>query len=139
MPQHPEGNLPSVSEIRGVLSADSRVIFAYLYGSYMEEPAEARDVDLAVYSVPGLDPFTLEADLKIALYRATGSPADRFDVRVINDLVGKGDLFSLLFLRGLFEKGSLLLDRDQDTKGDFFEGYGVKYRECEGLIAELLT
>ena len=131
--------IPDLSIIRRVLSADSRAIFCYLYGSFLEDPAKARDVDIAVYSSPGTDPFVLSADLKISLYRATGVPADRFDVRVINEVVAKGDLFGLVFLRRLFMTGVLLLDRDMDKKGDFLEAYGMKYRECEGLIGELLA
>jgi len=122
-----------------VLTKDPRVVFAYLYGSYGEDPSKARDVDIAVCSIPDTDPFALAADLKIALYQATGAPADHFDVRVINEVVAKGDLFGLVFLRHLFATGVLLLDQDADTKGDFLEAYGMKYRECEGLIGELLA
>ena len=131
--------IPDLTIIRRVLAADPRVIFGYLYGSFLEDPAKARDVDIAVYSSPGTDPFVLSADLKISLYRATGVPADHFDVRVINEVVAKGDLFGLVFLRRLFATGILLLDRDADRKGDFLEAYGMKYRECEGLIGELLA
>lgn len=131
--------IPELSVIRRVLSDDPRVIFGYLYGSFLEDPANARDVDMAVYSCPGVDPFALCADLKISLYQATGFPADRFDVRVINEVVSKGDLFTLVFLRRLLATGVLLLDRDADKKGDFLEAYGMKYRECEGLIGELLA
>ncbi len=125
--------------IRQVLSEDPRVVFAYLYGSYTEDPSKARDVDLAVYSTSEAEPLALAADLKIALYYATKIPADHFDVQVINNLVEKGDLFSLIFLRRLFATGIMLVDRDRDKKGDFFEKYGLKYRECEGLIGELLA
>ena len=131
--------IPELSVIRRVLSDDPRVIFGYLYGSYLEDPAKARDVDIAVFSSPGTDPLVLSADLKISLYQATGVPADRFDVRVINEVVSKGDLFGLVFLRRLFATGQLLVDRDADKKGDFLEAYGMKYRECEGLIVELLA
>jgi len=136
-----ENNLtiPNLSIIRRVLAADPRAIFGYLYGSFLEDPAKARDVDIAVYSSPGTDLFVLSADLRISLYRATGVPADRFDVRVINEMVAKGDLFGLVFLRRLFATGVLLLDRDMDKKGDFLEAYGMKYRECEGLIGEMLA
>jgi len=136
-----ENNLtiPNLSIIRRVLAADPRAIFGYLYGSFPEDPAKARDVDIAVYSSPGTDLFVLSADLRISLYRATGVPADRFDVRVINEVVAKGDLFGLVFLRRLFATGVLLLDRDMDKKGDFLEAYGMKYRECEGLIGEMLA
>ena len=40
--------IPRLSIIRRVLSANPRVIFGYLYGSYLEDSAGARDVDIAV-------------------------------------------------------------------------------------------
>jgi len=126
-------------QITRVLSEDPRVSFAYLYGSYLDDPTKARDVDIAVYSGGEADPQVLAADLKIALYRATGKPADLFDVRVIDDILDHGDLFGLLFLKRLLTTGIPLLDRDADKKGDFLEAYGMKYRESEGLIGEMLA
>jgi predicted nucleotidyltransferase len=127
---------PSI--ISQVLSEDPRVVFAYLYGSFVVD-SKARDVDIAIYSINEADPFLLTADLKGALYKETGVSADRFDVRVINDILKHGDLFGLLFLKRLFSTGILLVDRNSPEKGDFIERYGMKYRQCEGLIKELLS
>ena len=123
--------------IQDVLASDERVVFAYLYGSFTETEAY-RDVDLAVYAAAGQDPFRLSPDLKIALHERTGIAPDVFDVRVINNLVAQGDLFALLYLQRVFEKNILLVDKDVDRRTDFLEQYSMKYRECEGLLDEVL-
>ena len=71
--------IPELSVIRRVLWDDPRVIFGYLYGSFLDDPANARDVDIAVFSSPGTDPLVLSADLKISLYQATGVLPDYFE------------------------------------------------------------
>ena len=61
-----------------------------------------------------------------------------FDVRVINELLEHGDLFALCYLQRVFEKNHLLVDKDVDRRTDFIEQYNLKYRECEGLLDEVL-
>jgi len=56
---------------------------------------------------------------------------------VINHLLRKGDLFSLLYLRDVLSQGELLLDNDFSQRASFIEAFSMKYRECEGLIAEV--
>ena len=126
------------SALRGALEEDPRAVFAYLHGSALK-PGVFKDVDVAVYSASGVQPFALSADLKLAFSRRTGFPPDLFDVRMINDLPEKGDLFALVFLRNLFSNHELLVDRDPLLRADYIERYGMKYRECEGLIAEVLS
>ena len=46
------------------LADDPRVVFAYLYGSFLEE-ASFRDVDIAVYAENEENPFAVSADLQI--------------------------------------------------------------------------
>jgi hypothetical protein len=35
--------------------------------------------------------------------------------------------------------GMVLTDRDFSRRTEFIEAFGMKYRECEGLIAEVLA
>ena len=81
----------------------------------------------------------LAVDLKIALYQATGLSADMFDIRVINGILEKGDLFGLLYLKNIFSEGRLIVDKDPEVRTDMIDRYGFKYRECEGLITELMS
>jgi predicted nucleotidyltransferase len=127
-----------LSPIRTVLAANPAVVFSYLYGSAKDSDAY-RDIDVAVYSIDGCDPLRLSADLKLDLSASTGRPPDQFDVRVINHLLEKGDLFALVYLKDVLNDGILLADRDFMLRAEFIEAFGMKYRECEGLIAEVLA
>ncbi len=123
--------------IRDVLANDDRVLFAYLYGSYTEG-GRYRDIDIAVYSTIDTNPFRLSVDIKIRLHEATGISPDLFDVRIINGLIENGDLFALLYLRSIFKKNQIIADKDYNKRTEFLEKYSMKYRECEGLIGEVL-
>ena len=112
------------------------MVFAYLYGSSSDSD-EYNDIDIAVYSTAGSDPFRLSADLKITLAEKTGKSPDKFDVRMINHLLRKGDLFALLYLKDVLSLGKLLIDNSFKDRASFIESFSMKYRECEGLIAEV--
>lgn len=127
----------NIEKIKDTLKKDKRVVFAYLYGSFAEGN-DFKDIDIAIYSTKGHDPFQVSADLKIALYENTGIYPDFFDVRTINHLIDQGDLFSLLYLKEVLEANKLLVDKDFGLRTDFIESYGMKYRECEGLIDEVI-
>ena len=125
-----------VKTIRQVLAQNPSVVFAYHYGSSTDAGAY-NDIDIAVYAATDCDPFTLSADLKITLAEKTGKSPDTFDVRVINHLLRKGNLFALLYLRDVLGRGALLIDNSSQDRASFIEAFGMKYRECEGLIAEV--
>lgn len=127
-----------VDEIVYTLSKDRRVVFAYLYGSSAEEGV-GNDIDIAVYSTEQDDPHKLAADLKIALHKKTGLIPDRFDIRVVNGLFEYSDIFDLLYLRNVLTRNRLLVDRDFARRTDLLEHYGRKFRECEGLIDEVIA
>jgi uncharacterized protein len=128
-------NPEHLKAIKQILAQNPSVVFAYLYGSFKDSEVY-NDIDIAVFSTPDSDPFRLSVDLKIAFSERTGINPDTFDVRVINHLLRKGDLFSLLYLRDVLGQGDLLLDNDFSQRASFIEAFSMKYRECEGLIAE---
>jgi len=126
-----------IEVIKKVFQRNEQVVFVYLYGSFTEGE-KYRDLDFAIYSTAECDAYRLSTDLKIALSECTGISPDFFDVRIINRLVDHGDLFSLLYLKQIFETDELLIDKNFDLRADFIEKYSMKYRECEGLINEML-
>jgi uncharacterized protein len=121
-----------------VLEADPWVVFAYLYGS-METEGHGRDIDIAVYPADHVEGNAMALDLKIALYHETGMPADVFDVRPIREVLASGDIFGLLYLKKVLEEGRLLVDKNPDVRAGFLERYGFRYRECAGMIQEVLA
>lgn len=126
-----------VNIIAEVFAKEPRLVFAYLYGSAIRG-AEARDIDIAVYSAGESVPHELSADLKIALSHGTALLPDVFDVRVINHLLERGDLFALFYLRNVFSNNLLILDKDETVRTSFIESFNLKYRECEGLMDEVV-
>ena len=129
------GNL--IRQISQTLQNDHRVVFAYLYGSTISQET-GNDIDIALFSIDNADPHQLAADIKIALHKATQIPPDLFDVRVLNRILKSGDIFSLLFLKNLFADNRMLVDNDKELRTEFIEAYGLKFRECEGLMQELV-
>jgi len=127
-----------VDAVVRVLAKDDRMVFSYFYGS-MSCEGIGKDTDIAVFPESQADYYSLAVDLKIDLHQATGIPPDTFDVCVIGDLIEKGDLFGLLYLRNVLDGGRILVDKDHDVRADFLERYGLKFRECEGLIQEVLA
>jgi uncharacterized protein len=127
-----------IDAVTKVLAKDDRVIFAYLYGSIVYD-GKGNDIDIAVFPGGQTDAYSLAVDLKIDLHKETGIPPDTFDVRLIGDLIEKGDIFGLLYLRNVLDGGRILVDKDGDVRADFLERYGLKFRECEGLIQEILA
>ena len=127
-----------LNAIRSVLAQNPSIVFAYLYGS-SQSCDVYNDIDIAVYSKDDPPPLGLSVDLRIALSEKTGRAPDQFDVRVINHLLKKGDLFALLYLNDVLGRGRVLVDKDFQQRASFIEAFGMKYRECEGLIAEVLA
>ena len=127
-----------IDSIVKVLSEDDRVLFAYLYGS-AAGGGEGNDIDIAVYSAEHADFHQLSADLKIALHKKTGLSPETFDVRVLNGVAEQGDVFGLLYLKNVLCENQLLIDRDPEMRSDFLERYGLRFRECEGLVREVLA
>lgn len=128
---------PIFDSIAEVLALDDRVIFAYLYGSAVNEE-KANDIDIAVFSAEKIDPHALSADLKIALHKKTGLPPETFDISILNHLLEKADLFDLHYLKNVLQNNLLLVDNSPDIRTDFLEQYGYRYRECEGLFQEVM-
>jgi predicted nucleotidyltransferase len=123
-----------IAAVKNVLEQDQRLVFAYIYGSFVR--AEAfRDVDVGVYLRDSVEnPFGVSFDVKERISRSLRSSgidveADLFDVKILNDA-------PFTFLKRVFVEGILLLDRDPDRRTDLIEYVSVKYRECTGLLAE---
>ncbi len=127
-----------IGKIKETLSREQRITFAYLYGSSLHTH-EPGDIDIAIYVEPeeSFLFFSLPGDLKVDLSKNTGIPPDRFDVRIINNLLTNEDAFSLFYLKDVLN-GILLVDRDTELRCKFIERFSMKYRESEGILSEAL-
>jgi predicted nucleotidyltransferase len=127
-----------INSVIRVLSSDERVIFAYLYGSLVSEE-KGYDIDIALYPTNQADAFSLSLDLRIDLHKVTGLAPDVFDVRILSEIIDKGDIFGLLYLKNVLDRGRILVDNNPEVRMDFLENYGWRYRECEGFIQEVMA
>lgn len=60
-------------------------------------------------------------------------------IDILDGIIEKGDLFALRYLKNVLEGGRFLVNKVPDTHADFIEHYGFKFRECEGLIQEVMA
>ena len=70
--------------IRKKLSQKKEIIFAYIYGSFVEG-ASFRDIDVAIYVNPLMIKNFLDYSIKLSFELERAIPAYVFDVRVINN------------------------------------------------------
>jgi predicted nucleotidyltransferase len=101
--------------IKNVLVEDKRIVFAYVYGSFLGEQS-FRDVDIGVYvdGAHDYDPISLEAELSDKAAKSSGMEFDRLDIRLLNQAPGH-------FLKNVFSKGLLLFSRDETLLADIIE------------------
>ncbi len=120
--------------IRDILEKDNRVVFAYVYGSFVKEES-FRDIDIGVYVRDANEnPYVISSEIttelsSISKREGLNYTADDFDVRIINDA-------PFTFLNRVFREGILLKDNDPELRTDIIEYVSRKYRECAGLLAE---
>jgi len=123
-----------INLIEDVLNKDDRLVFAYLYGSFVKEET-FRDIDIGIYiKNPDDNPFFISSDIQTKLsqtskQRGLSLIADLFDVKVINHA-------PFTFLKRIFKEGKLIVDNNPDLRTDMIEYVSLKYRECSGLLAE---
>jgi len=86
--------------LRRELEGRGEVLLAIIYGSFIRG-GEFRDVDLAVYLKPGVDPLRYALDLEGMLEEALGYPVD---VKPLNEAPA-------WFTKRVLEEGRVLLDR----------------------------
>ncbi|MCS7232378.1 MAG: nucleotidyltransferase domain-containing protein [Elusimicrobiota bacterium] len=122
-----------ISKIKELLHDEEKVIFAYLYGSFIEDEF-SNDIDIAVYSSEIDSIFSFQADLKIKIsdqIRNLGfdiSP-DEIDLRVINNV-------DYDFLIEVLDKGVLIVDKDSELRAQFIEKVSLSYRINQIVLTE---
>lgn len=124
-------------KISKVLSKDERVIFAYLFCSFLKGE-DFNDIDVGIHCIPSVlqNPFSFTSDIKIELSRSTGIPPDRFDIALINCLFDSDRIDSLLVLGEIFD-GQLIIDRDPALRTELIERASAQFRESAGILQKI--
>lgn len=116
-----------VSILSNALNTDDRVIFAYLYGSFIYE-SFFNDIDVFVFVKEDNDSFACSVGLMENLFDAitkagvaTNLAIDDLDVRVINDSPYD-------FVIDLLDEGMLIVDKNPELRTDYIEEISDRYR-----------
>ena len=119
-------------QLQTALESHQEVVFAYLYGSFLDEVLPYHDVDVAVYVDPnwasGQDLFEYEMTLSVDLTLALHVPAD---VHVLNEA-------PLGFQHNVLYRGEVLFSRDDERLTDLIEQVGLQYMEFSYYVREYL-
>ncbi len=123
-----------ISVIRNLLASEDKVLFAYMYGSFIKKEKIINDIDVAIYCKGVDEPFGFQADCRIKIsnqLKKNGidiSP-DEIDLRIINDA-------DYDFVIELLDEGLLLIDKDPDERSSFIEKISLQYRLNEIVLRE---
>ncbi len=128
---------PVIEMIKKILLDDRRIIFAYLFGSFLKKE-DFNDIDIGIYCMEDAleNPFEVTSDLKISLSKATDLLPDSFDITIINYLFSSDRMHSLLILGDVFD-GLLLVDRNPFLRTDLIERVSAQFTESEGILQEI--
>ena len=126
----PREKLPELIEAaRRAAEAEQRIVFAYLFGSAVEEGLiTIGDLDVAVYASGG-DFFKIAADLGTIFAKLTGLPGAFLDVRDLKEAPPSAAM-------KILKTGRLLFCRDPLEHAEFIERLSNEYRQIQGLLRE---
>lgn len=118
-----------VDAIRHTLEAKKEILFAYIFGSFVDRETY-RDIDVALYleNPKGVDTLRFELALEEELEKKLHTP---FDIRVINDA-------PLGFVYHVLAQKILVLDRDMDRRAGFESLVWREYFDFRHLLQEYL-
>ncbi len=97
-----------IDKVVEVLRRDRRILFAYLFGSFVRNREYAKDIDIAVY-VKGKIPLRYEQKLALEIEKNVKKPVD---VIVLNDK-------PLLIIMEVLRTGKLIFSRDEKARVNF--------------------
>ena len=116
-----------IKEISKVLDSRKEILFAYIYGSFLEE-GYFRDIDIAVYvgDIKGKTDFVYEENLEKDLKKSL-SVNIPIDVRVINK--------SPISFKYHVLKGRLIVNHNEDKRVDFTVHTVSRYLDLEPMLS----
>ncbi len=116
-------------KIVSILEGDKRVVFAYIFGSFVKSD-EIEDIDIGIFALDNELENPLEYELKLEgdIETSTKIPVD---VRVLNNAPAS-------FVFNVIKGGHLLIDRDSNLRADFESLMLKKYFDFEPFRKEYL-
>ncbi|RLI60839.1 MAG: nucleotidyltransferase domain-containing protein [Candidatus Thorarchaeota archaeon] len=121
------GRQETVERLSEMLTEEREVVFAYLYGSFME--SGARDIDIAIYVDEGLVDDALRYQLRLStkIEMAVRFPVD---VLILNHAPMKLQYQAI--------KGRLLICKDNEMRLGFVEQLLIDYLDYRPLEEQMI-
>lgn len=111
-----------VLKIKNFLSSQKDIVFAYLFGSFIEE-SKFRDIDLGVYILNQKKEKIQESDMSAELTERIGYPVEAI---IINDAPVSVQM-------SILRKGKVILCNSEEKRTDFIDDVSRRYREYSHL------
>jgi predicted nucleotidyltransferase len=119
-----------IEELRRLLEPDTDVLFAYLYGSSVNDPDLFQsDIDVGVYLKPGDLKEYVKKEEQLTAFLVSHLHNDRIDLRIINAL-------PLLLNYSILRDGILIFSRDELERVDFDTTSMIKFFELKPYLDE---
>lgn len=121
-----------IQKIRRDLTEKNHIIFAYVFGSFLDAPS-FRDIDIGIY-ITGIkedDVFACELELAEKISGACNVPFDIIDVKVLNFVPRH-------FLNNIFCNGTLLFCRNQQLLSEMIENTSLDTIANENIACQSL-
>ena len=102
-------------KIKKILSADERIVFAYVFGSFLNSP-NFRDIDVGIYlgNIAKESVFDKEIEMAKKISEACGLPIDVIDAKILNFAPSH-------FLNNVFKNGVVLFSKNEKLLSDLIE------------------
>lgn len=111
----PKDRQKITDKIKEILSADGRIVFAYVFGSFLN-PLSFRDIDVGVYldNIAQKDIFEKELEMSKKISKACGLPVDVIDAKILNFAPSH-------FLNNVFKNGAVLFSKNENLLSGMIE------------------
>jgi len=106
-----------------VLKETAGIAGAYLFGSVLGKMRPDSDIDLAIVSTPGADPFRAAADVESRIREIEGHP---LQVTILSES-------GVRFAMEAMSTGQLIYVADEEALTDFMERVSVRFADADYL------
>jgi len=119
-----------IGQLSRLLEPDTDILFAYLYGSSVNDPdLFGSDIDVGVYLKPGDLNEYVKKEEQLTAFLVSHLHHDRIDLRIINTL-------SLILKYSILRDGVLIFSRDELERVDFDTTSMIRFFELKPYLDE---
>ncbi len=125
--------MTELSKIKTYLEKRQDILFAYLFGSGVNEEKAVNDLDILIHTDAGADRLRIQLELVNDLCKLTGFPADRIDVVFFDKEQVSPDI-----LKNAINHGILLKNNDQELLSNRIEELSKYFLKNDSALLNAL-